>query len=84
MARAVHIPATLWQRLAALDRRCNIGLVRGDWEVPGERRFVRMWRVTLSERAGPLHTMVRADGASLLQALEMALAEASKRGWLEG
>jgi hypothetical protein len=77
VARPIPIPADLWARLAAFDRRCTVGLVRRDFDdVPGHR-----WLVTIALEHDQLYRSVQAMAPALADALLVAIAKGEAKGW---
>jgi hypothetical protein len=81
------IPADLWRRLARLDARCDITILRRDANRPGHRHttgrnYDREWRVEVQEK-GCVHRgpMTVEGGCSLRRVLEDAVESAEQNGW---
>ena len=89
-------PVELWERLAALDKRCNLSLWRQTqwksiganglevWSIIGEppAESRRVWRARLMEPGPGYGGIVDAAEPHLADALAVLLAEAERRGWL--
>lgn len=87
MVKPDPIPADLWRRLARLDARCDITILRQDTNLPGHRHtsgknYDREWVVKILEKGslhhGPMTTM---GGCALRQVLEGAVEGAEQMGW---
>lgn len=77
------IPNSLWRRLATLDARCDISLVRGEIEAPRWSRvgwkYRRAWTVTIRLRKGGKE--IEHSDPYLLIALRLAVDQAERYGW---
>jgi hypothetical protein len=76
----------LWERLRALDKRCDITMVRHRIKVPylGSEYKVgeRVWMVCISLEGGkPID--IWKESEYLVNAMEWAIEEAEERGWHE-
>jgi hypothetical protein len=78
--KAVPIPCELWQRLAALDARCDFEIKRENANEPSERlrsrvNFDRQWHVRIWPKGEPAKAVSVYFGTlepSLRRAVEMA------------
>lgn len=91
------IPPDLWRRLANLDQRCDVSMVRRtEWEhvgAGGVKAWSQMppahpnmptrraWYVRVELRGGAIHEMVHVTDLALADALEAAVSQAEARAW---
>jgi hypothetical protein len=80
------IPDETWVRLRALDRRCDLELLRLDTAGNGYnhttgRNYPRMWRVVIRDRVGPEHKAVTSEAPRLADAISGAVVMAELYGW---
>ncbi len=95
MPKPKPIPAELLDRLAALDRRCDISMVRGTYhrsfahkparwvEGPGTPTSLRSrrWTVVIVLQGGRRGDVVTSVEPALADALLYAVTDAEGRGW---
>lgn len=73
-----------WNRLRALDRRCDLNLhryVRDRLQSQAVPSMDRIWLVSIQLRDGMHSDNVRAIQPALKDAMLQALAQAEQRGW---
>lgn len=83
------IPADLWNRLRALDRRCDLEFHRLDTAEGGHRfmtggYFPRMWWVVIRDQIGEDWRAVPADVPRPANPLHLALNVAERTRWADG
>lgn len=97
MATPQPIPDELWQRLARLDGRCDVSMVRRtEYQQPGAGGVPtwssmppqtanppqrRVWYVRVNLIRGEIHEMIHVTEQTLAAALEAAVMNAEARGW---
>lgn len=80
-ATPAPVPPELWASLARLDARCDFWLTRQPWRAI--RGFDRCWSVTIKLREGRHDDQVSAREPALVDALSIAVTEATARGWAQ-
>lgn len=82
MPTPVPIPPELWARLAALDARCEIAMVRNQ-PVRGTPMagHPRQWLVTIRLYEDVARFHLQRGAPDLATALREAVEEAERRGW---